>query len=230
MNRCVGVSLLAAAIGFAGAGSVGVASAQGAIGATAVLRDAAGRMVGTASITEAAGGIRLAVQVSGLNPGGHGIHFHAVGQCDPAAFASAGAHFNPEGKQHGLSNPAGPHAGDLPALMVGANGQANYFAADPRVTLGPGPDSLFDADGSALVIHADNDDQMTDPTGNSGDRIVCGVVVRGPARLPATGAGRAAGALPLVALGALLAGVPAALRARRIRRLVLRSYSGGAQP
>jgi Cu-Zn family superoxide dismutase len=217
MNRYVGVSLLAAAIGFAGAGSVGVASAQGPTGATAVLRDATGRTVGTASFTEAAGGVRLALQVSGLAPGGHGIHVHAVGQCDPEAFASAGAHFNPEGRQHGLSNPAGPHAGDLPALMVGANGQASYVATDPRVTLGPGPDSLFDADGSALVIHANDDDQMTDPTGNSGDRIVCGVVVRGAARLPATGSAPGSGALPLAALGALLAGAPAALRTLRTR-------------
>ena len=189
-----------------------------------MLRDADGRTVGTAQFSEAAGGVRLSLQVSGLPPGGHGIHVHAVGQCDPAAFTSAGAHFNPDSRQHGLSNPAGPHAGDLPALVVAPNGQASYTATSARVTLGPGPASLFDADGSALIIHAAADDQVTDPTGNSGDRIACGILVRGAARLPATGAPGSA-PLPQVA-GALLAGAPVALRALR-RRGAAAAASGG---
>ena len=212
MSRSVRLSVLAAAIGVAAAslaGGVAAQDAPAAGAATAVMRDASGRTVGTAAFGEVAGGVRLTLQVSGLTPGRHGIHVHAVGQCEPAAFTSAGPHFNPEVKQHGLSNAAGPHAGDLPVLVVAGTGQASYSATSPRVSLGAGPDSLFDADGSALVIHADDDDQMTDPTGNSGDRIACGVLVRGATRLPATGTASAA-APGLVALGALLVGALAA--------------------
>jgi Cu-Zn family superoxide dismutase len=223
VTKSVRLSVLAAAIGVAAASLAGVAAAQDAPvagAATAVMRDASGRTVGTAAFGEVAGGVRLTLQVSGLTPGNHGIHVHAVGQCDPPAFTSAGAHFNPEVKQHGLSNAAGPHAGDLPVLVAAASGQASYTATTPRVSLGAGPDSLFDADGSALVIHAADDDQMTDPTGNSGDRIACGVLVRGATRLPATGAASAV-APGLVALSALLVGAPAARRA-------LRRYRAGA--
>jgi Cu-Zn family superoxide dismutase len=217
VNKGQKLSVLAAAIGFAGASMAGVASAQDASAATAIMKDGTGRTVGSAAFAATSGGVRLSLQVNGLTPGAHGIHVHAVGQCDATAFTSAGAHFNPESHQHGLSNPAGPHAGDLPVLVVGSNGQATYTVTTPRVTLGAGPDSLFDADGSALVIHADNDDQMTDPTGNSGDRIACGVLVRSAARLPATGAAPG-GAPALAALGALLAGASAALIGFRGRR------------
>jgi len=218
VNKGQKLSVLAAALGIAVAGTAGVASAQDASAATAVMKDGAGRTVGTAAFVQTSGGVRLSLQVNGLTPGNHGIHVHAVGQCDATAFTSAGAHFNPESHQHGLSNPAGPHAGDLSVLVVGSNGQATYTVTSPRVTLGAGPESLFDADGSALVIHADNDDQVTDPTGNSGDRIACGVLVRSATRLPATGAASAAGAPALVALAALLAGAPAALIGLRNRR------------
>jgi Cu-Zn family superoxide dismutase len=108
----------------------------------------------------------------------HGIHFHAVGRCDPPDFMSAGDHFNPTNRQHGQRNPQGPHAGDLPNLTVEANGTATYQATNALVTLGPGANSLLDADGSALVIHADPDDDVTDPAGNSGGRIACAVIAR----------------------------------------------------
>ena len=99
-----------------------------------------------------------------------------MGKCEPPEFTTAGSHFNPEGKKHGLSNPEGPHAGDLPNLDVAADGtgQVHYLAT--KVTLNPGPASLFDADGTAVVVHANADDHFTDPTGNSGGRIACGVI------------------------------------------------------
>lgn len=146
--------------------------------ATAELKNAKGETVGTANVWEDADGVRIAAQVRGIPPGKHGTHIHAVGKCDPADFMSAGGHFNPEGKKHGLKSPAGPHAGDLPNLEVGMDGTGRLEYVNKRVTLGAGPASLFGAAGSALVIHANADDDMTDPTGNSGGRIACGVITR----------------------------------------------------
>jgi superoxide dismutase, Cu-Zn family len=146
--------------------------------ATATLADAGGRNVGTVQLVEQpAGRIALSGTLLGLTPGSRGIHFHAVGQCDgAAAFASAGGHFNPGNRKHGLDSPEGPHAGDLPMVVVASDGRATLNATTDRVTLGEGPTSLLDADGSALVLHAAADDQRTDPSGNSGARIACGVV------------------------------------------------------
>ena len=118
-------------------------------------------------------------QVRGLQPGAHGIHFHAVGRCDGAAtlaFASAGAHYNPGNRKHGLDAPDGPHAGDAPNVIVDSQGRGQVNFTTDRVTLTDGPTTLNDADGSSLVIHALGDDQVTDPSGNSGARLGCGVV------------------------------------------------------
>jgi Cu-Zn family superoxide dismutase len=114
----------------------------------------------------------------GMDPGEHGIHFHSVGKCESQnGFASAGAHFNPANrKRHGLDNPAGPHPGDLPNLLLDSRGLGSYRATTTHVTLGASEGSLFDADGTAVVVHADKDDQRTDPAGNSGIRLACGVV------------------------------------------------------
>ncbi|MDP8922298.1 MAG: superoxide dismutase family protein, partial [Chloroflexota bacterium] len=161
------------------AASPSPAAGQGASRATAELRDASGQVIGSATFTESAGGVQVSAQVRNLPPGVHGIHVHAVGRCDPPDFMSAGGHFNPTNQQHGLRNPQGPHAGDLPNLTVEANGTATYQASNTLLTLRSGASSPFDADGSALVIHADPDDEMTDPTGNSGGRIACGVITPG---------------------------------------------------
>jgi len=161
---------------FAAAGCAAMQPA--ATTATAELRNPQGQPVGTATLTEVAGGVRIVVEARGLPPGEKGVHIHAVGKCDPPDFMSAGAHFNPDGKKHGLQNPEGPHAGDLPNITITAAGTGRLETTNNRITLGPGPTSLFDADGSALVIHAAPDDMKTDPTGNSGARIACGVIVR----------------------------------------------------
>ncbi len=144
--------------------------------ASAVLQDANGAAIGFAYFTEdAAGVVHVNVHVKGVSTGLHGIHIHAVGSCG-SAFAAAGGHHNPLGAQHGLDNPVGAHAGDLPNLTVNEDSVGRLSTTTDRVTLSPGPTTLFDADGSALVIHANTDDQITNPTGNSGGRIACGVI------------------------------------------------------
>jgi Cu-Zn family superoxide dismutase len=168
----------AAALALLVAGCAGLDRGGGSPGATAELRDATGQPVGTALLTQHGASVRLTVQASGLTPGRHGVHVHAVGRCDPPEFTSAGGHFNPLGRRHGLATSDGPHAGDLPNLVADQAGRTRYEATTDQLSLGPGPTSLFDADGSALVIHAQEDDQRTDPTGNSGARVACGVIVR----------------------------------------------------
>jgi Cu-Zn family superoxide dismutase len=147
--------------------------------ASVELLDASGRNVGTARLTEDGSGVRLLVEMHGVTAGEKGLHIHETGKCDPPDFKSAGVHFNPEGKQHGEKNPRGPHAGDLPNIEIKQDGTGRLDATNNRVTLGEGPTSLFDADGAALVVHAEPDDYKTDPSGNSGDRIACGVIAKG---------------------------------------------------
>lgn len=148
--------------------------------AWAELRTQSGESVGSAVLREESGHVRIVVQAQGLAPGRHGIHIHAVARCEPPGFQSAGGHFNPLAKKHGLENPAGPHAGDLSDLVADASGRVEYVGVTDRVTLAPGPASVFDGDGSAVVVHALPDDQRTDPSGNSGERILCGTLVAGP--------------------------------------------------
>ena len=134
--------------------------------------------VGIATLMESPEGVRVAVQAYNLPPGLHGFHIHETGKCDAPDFKSAGGHFNPYGNKHGLKNPEGPHAGDMYNLLVGPEGTASAVMIAPLAMLGSGQNSLFDKDGSAIVIHAGPDDYRTDPTGDSGDRIACGVIER----------------------------------------------------
>ena len=132
--------------------------------------------IGTAKILPAKKGVKIEVNVSQLPPGKHGIHIHAVGKCEGPAFTTAGGHLNPDAKKHGKENPEGPHAGDLLNLEVKANGTAKTTLLDTMVTLGDGPNSVFHEGGTAIVIHEKEDDYKTDPAGNSGARIACGVI------------------------------------------------------
>lgn len=177
------IALLAAVSGAAGCASTQSGSDRVAV-ATATIRSAAGEDRGTAELWQDRDNVvHVEVQLTGLPPGPHGIHFHATGICDgtgATAFASAGAHFNPLGRQHGLDNAAGPHAGDAPNFTVAADGTARAAFTTDRVSLTEGSTTLFDADGSAIVIHAAADDQISQPAGNAGARIACGVVQRAP--------------------------------------------------
>lgn len=141
--------------------------------AVANLQTADGKTVGTATATPGQDTILLSLRVEGLEPGERGVHVHMVGKCEGPKFESAGAHWNPGNKQHGLENPQGQHAGDMPNLTVGADGRGSltYRLEGAAMT------GLLDADGSAMVVHAQADDQKTDPSGDSGDRIACGVFV-----------------------------------------------------
>ena len=160
--------------------SAGVASGR-ATHASGTFRDAEGRDVGWVKLVEDGSGVvHVAVHVDGLPTGRHGIHIHSVGACTPT-FAAAGGHYNPLGHQHGLDNANGPHAGDLPNLIVNEAGIGRLEATTDRVTVSDGPATLFDstpgAVGSSFIIHANEDDQVTDATnGNSGARIACAVV------------------------------------------------------
>jgi Cu-Zn family superoxide dismutase len=148
------------------------------LSAGAVLKDKEGKQVGAATLIETPEGVRVALTGYRLPPGGHGLHVHAVGLCEPPEFTSAGAHFNPGAKQHGKLNPAGAHAGDLPNLVVAASGEGGIDITTKAFTLSPGPNTLLGEKGTAIVIHANPDDEKTDPTGNSGGRIACGVITK----------------------------------------------------
>ena len=147
--------------------------------AVARLVDASGNPVGNVLLSQDRGSVRILLDVNGLPPGDKAVHIHEVGQCDGPSFESAGAHFNPTRAEHGTSNPRGPHAGDLPDVTVNSAGKGHLEVSAKLVTLDKkAPASLLDADGSAIVIHAAPDDFKTDPTGNSGARIACGVIVK----------------------------------------------------
>ncbi len=146
-------------------------------GAVAELRDADGDTIGIATFEAIEGGVQLRFEGAGLSPGLHGFHVHEVGLCEPPDFESAGGHFNPTGAEHALRNPRGPHLGDLPNLEVGPDGRVVTRMTLDGVNLDPsGARSLLAGDGTSLIIHADPDDQMTDPAGNAGPRIACGVL------------------------------------------------------
>ncbi|MFN8665614.1 MAG: superoxide dismutase family protein [Gemmatimonadaceae bacterium] len=146
--------------------------------ATAELHTADGRAVGTATLRKVDNAIQLDLDVTGIPDGTHGLHFHTVGKCDAPDFATAGGHLNPGATKHGVQNPQGPHAGDLPNLVVADGRSRGWTARTLRVVADTTRGGLFDADGTALVIHANRDDEATDPSGNSGARIACGVIRR----------------------------------------------------
>jgi superoxide dismutase, Cu-Zn family len=145
---------------------------------TVELKDAQGKPVGTIVLGQKGPGVGLKLKLHDLPPGDHGIHFHQNAKCDGPDFKSAGPHFNPDAKKHGLENPEGHHAGDMLNLTVDANGKADVTLEDKDVTLAAGAHSLFSNGGTAIVIHAKGDDMKTDPSGNSGDRIACGVITK----------------------------------------------------
>ena len=152
-----------------------VEPASGAVEATAALSDAGGRILANATASGTAD-VRVRVAAAGLAPGSYAVHVHAVGRCDPPGFDSAGPHWNPTGRQHGRLNPQGPHLGDLPNLAVGTDGAGSVEFTVPNASLRRGDNLLLDRDGAAVVVHANPDDYRTDPSGNSGARIACGVL------------------------------------------------------
>ena len=158
-------------------------SSEQASQATAELKDKDGKGIGVATFRESSGGVTVNVNVKGLTPGLHAVHVHAVGKCEAPAFTSAGGHFNPAQKKHGHKSPEGAHAGDLPNMLVAKDGTGRFEAFTDGMTLKPGGTSVFDKDGSALVIHAGVDDYATDPTGNAGDRVACGIITMAQSRM-----------------------------------------------
>ena len=146
-------------------------------GAHADLVNSEGKSVGTATLAPMDGGVHITAALSNLTPGTHALHIHSVGKCEAPGFTTAGPHFNPGNKQHGTENPMGAHAGDLPNFDVAKDGTAHVSVMASHVTLGAGENSLFHVGGTALVIHEKADDNKTDPAGNAGARIACGVIV-----------------------------------------------------
>jgi Cu-Zn family superoxide dismutase len=208
-------------LGLAAALLSGTAGAQSPT-ATARLVDANGVEVGTAVFAPGDHGVQISGRVTGLAPGAHGMHIHTQGSCEGPDFMSAGGHFNPHARKHGLANPEGAHAGDVPNLMVAGDGNARIGAFAHGVTLdGDGPDSLFKDGGTALVLHAGPDDEMSDPAGNSGGRIACGPIVAGPIALPR------AGELDAMPSAGLVAGILVMAAGVLTRRLIRKGNRHG---
>jgi superoxide dismutase, Cu-Zn family len=146
--------------------------------AKATLEDARGQTVGQVTLRETPAGVLIRAELTGIPAGTHGFHFHETGTCDAPSFESAGGHFNPDGKTHGFLAEGGPHAGDMPNVHVPEQGRLSLEILNSRMTLAPGSTSLLGGDGTAVVIHSDADDYQTDPAGEAGDRIACGVIER----------------------------------------------------
>ena len=142
------------------------------------MKDAQGQSLGTASLSTMPGMVHIQLDLKGLKPGPHALHVHMTAKCEGPAFASAGGHFNPAAKKHGLKSPDGPHAGDMENFTVAADGTAKGMVMAHGITMGTEANSIFANGGTALVIHAGADDMMTDPAGAAGDRIACGVIAK----------------------------------------------------
>jgi Cu-Zn family superoxide dismutase len=166
------VSAAFAAVGLTPLGLTGCAPVEPAGGAPMALVNASGQSIGSVRAWQTSGSVTFRIDAAGLPHGVHGLHIHSIGRCDPPDFASAGPHWNPLGKQHGMNNPAGAHAGDLHNVTVAANGVLGETITVPGASMA----SLLDADGASIVLHAAADDYVTDPSGNSGARIACAVL------------------------------------------------------
>ena len=170
MTRTMAVAVL-----IAFAGTIGVSAQMKHVD----LKDTKGNNVGMAMISPAkGGGVSIELTLKGLPPGEHGIHLHEVAKCEPPTYKSAGAHFNPAKKKHGLSNPDGPHAGDMPNFTVAANGTAQTTITNKNVTMDAGANSIYAGGGTALIIHEKADDGKTEPSGNAGNPIACGAITK----------------------------------------------------
>ena len=168
-------AFLTAAVVLAGSGPA-LAASSPPRASEAVLLKADGTEAGRAKLVDRKDGVHVTVDVSGVQPGTHGLHLHTTGQCTPPDFASAGGHWNPTQRAHGHEAPQGAHLGDLPNIEVGPDGRGSAQALISGATLKPGALSVHDADGTAIVLHAGPDDYVSDPAGNSGARVACGVV------------------------------------------------------
>lgn len=135
-----------------------------------------GEQIGTATFIQEENGVQVEAEVSGLSSGAHGFHIHETGMCEPTDFSSAGDHFNPTNQQHGLEIEAGPHAGDLPNILIGEDGSGSQSVLNPYVTLDEGSTSLLGGSGTALMIHEGSDDYQSQPSGDAGSRVGCGVI------------------------------------------------------
>ena len=168
-------NLLAAAGAIALLSTAAVLPASAELLANAQLKDGSGKAMGDVDLVQTQAGVLIKLQLKGVAPGEHAFHIHAVGKCD-APFESAGPHFNPTNHKHGVLSGEG-HAGDMPNLHVPQSGELSVEVLNSAITLDKGkPNSVFDNDGSSLVLHAKADDYKTDPAGNAGDRIACGVI------------------------------------------------------
>jgi len=178
MSGKIALATIATAIALNGLPAQGQAQER----VTAELKNADGKSVGTAELRETQSGVLMVLRAGALPPGLHAVHLHAAGECAAPGFASAGPHFNPLDRKHGLTNSEGPHAGDLPDIYANKDGAARYEVLLESVTLRPGQLSIFDCGAKSNVVHAAADDNLTDPSGNSGDRIAGGVITRARAK------------------------------------------------
>jgi Cu-Zn family superoxide dismutase len=182
MTKALILLTTTALLGACATGDMAANEAEQPVGgqtAMATLFAADGSPRGRVQATDTGGAIRLMITGEGLPAGSHGVHIHMTGNCTPPDFSSAGGHWNPTGREHGKNNPQGMHMGDLPNLLIGTDGRGSLEITIADASVSDGSNPLLDADGAAMVVHAGPDDLMTDPSGNSGGRIACGVFAAG---------------------------------------------------